>query len=308
MKFAIIIPTYNAGQFLSNSICTLTKQTIFPSCSQVYIIDSSSRDNTIDIAKEAGLDISIIPSRDFNHGGTRNIAVDLVGEVDVIVFLTQDAFLSNTSSLYSMIKKFDDQDIGAVCGRQIPHDNANPIAAHARFFNYPDQSRVMGKNDIAVYGIKAAFVSNSFTAYRSSVFKFLGGFPEDVILSEDMYLAAHMILSGYKIAYEADACVKHSHNYTPWQEFKRYFDIGVFHSTESWIQEKFGGAGGEGKRFLISEFKYLLKHAPMWIPRACITNFCKILGYKLGKNYKRLPKSLRPKLSMHKAYWSQKER
>lgn len=301
----IIVPTRNPGDKWGDWCEFINSQKKV----KVFNLDSESTDSTIEISKQYGFTTYIIEADKFNHGGSRNFAFNYFCNIDdIVLFITQDAFLYGSNSIDDIVNYFNDSSVAAVCGRQIPHDDANPIASHARFFNYPDISRIMEFADIPTYGLKTAFVSNSFTAYRASIFKKLGGFPEDVILSEDMHLAARMVLSGYKIVYAADACVKHSHNYTPWQEFKRYFDIGVFHSTESWIQEKFGGAGGEGKRFLISEFKYLLKIAPMWIPRACITNCCKILGYKLGKNYKKLPRALRPKLSMHKAYWSQKER
>ena len=88
-------------------------------------------------------------------------------------------------------------------------------------------------------------------------------------------------------------------------EFRRYFDTGVFHACEPWIQRGFGSAGGEGMRYIRSEFSYLLKNAPGWIPRALITNAFKLAGYKLGRNYQKLPMWLRPKLSMYKSYWLQ---
>src|SRR5690606_25543778 len=152
-------------------------------------------------------------------------------------------------------------------------------------------------------GLKTVFTSNSFAAYRVSVFQELGGFPEKNILSEDMYFAARAVLAGHKVAYVADATVLHSHNYTPMEEFRRYFDIGVFHHDEAWIAQAFGGAGGEGKRFIFSEARYLLRHAPLWLLRACVHNALKILGYKLGKNYTRLPVGLRRRFSMHRKYW-----
>ena len=44
----------------------------------------------------------------------------------------------------------------------------------------------------------------------------------------------------------------HSHNYTFFEEFKRYFDVGVFHEKESWILEEFGQASGEGANYVKS--------------------------------------------------------
>lgn len=305
MKICLLMPTRNARSYIEEWLVGLKKQY----CSDeiiCYFLDSSSDDDTVSLLKKDCILYDVIDPKYFNHGGTRN-ELTKACKCDYYVFITQDAFLC-PSALERIIEYAKKENVAAVCGRQLPHDNANPIAAHARYFNYSAESRILGQKDIPLWGLKTAFVSNSFSAYKASVFQELGGFPEDVILSEDMHLAARMVISGYKVAYAADACVKHSHNYTPLQEFKRYFDIGVFHVSEAWIQRQFGGVGGEGIKFLLSEFKFLLKNAPLWIPRACVTNLCKIVGYKLGKNYKILPKKFRPMLSMHKAYWSQNER
>jgi rhamnosyltransferase len=271
----------------------------------VLVVDSSSSDDTVAVARDCGFSVHIIESRDFDHGGTRNLACTLgTGTADIVIFLTQDAILAMDDSLASLIGAFQDPQVAVAYGRQLPHTDANPIAAHARGFNYRSSSYVASRETKKITGLKTVFTSNSFAAYRLSAFRELGGFPEKSILSEDMYFAARAAMAGYKIAYVADATVLHSHNYTPLEEFRRYFDIGVFHRKEAWIAQEFGGAGGEGKRFLLSELRYLLKVAPAWIPRACIHSFFKIAGYKLGKNYHRLPAGWRRSFSMHKKYWS----
>lgn len=152
-------------------------------------------------------------------------------------------------------------------------------------------------------GLKTVFMSNSFSAYRLTAFRELGGFPSDTILCEDMYYTAKAVLAGYKVAYVHDALVAHSHNYSPLEEFKRYFDIGVFHTDEPWIRKAFGGAGGEGKKFILSEIFFLLRNNPLWIPVACINNLMKFLGYKIGQKYKNIPLSIIKKFSMHTRYW-----
>ncbi len=166
------------------------------------------------------------------------------------------------------------------------------------------KSIVKSKADIEKFGIKTVFMSNSFAAYRRSVFEELSGFPEHTILAEDMFMAAKMIQAGYKVAYCAEAVVRHSHNYTPREEFQRYFDTGVFHACSPWIQRDLGGAGGEGFRFVKSEIQFLLKNAPFWIPRALLTTFAKFLGYKLGKHWQSLPLSTCRYFSMYKSYWN----
>ncbi len=101
-----------------------------------------------------------------------------------------------------------------------------------------------------------------------------------------MFYTAKAVMAGYKNVYAANAKVRHSHNYTPIEEFKRYFDIGVFHKDQPWIRDNFGGAGGEGTKFIISELKFLIANGISWLPLAMINNFMKIVGYKLGQNYK----------------------
>jgi len=302
-RAACLIPTYNGGTVWSASANAINSQSVTPEL--VYVIDSSSKDDTRKVAESYGFKIEVIQVSDFNHGGTRNNAAKELSDFGVLIFMTQDAILNSSTELEKLLSYFNDDSIAAVCGRQLPHDDANPLAIHARLFNYPEKSCVKSASNIPTLGIKTSFMSNSFAAYRAKVFFELGGFPENTILAEDMYLTAKMIKAGYKVAYCAEAAVKHSHNYTPWQEFQRYFDIGVFHACEPWIREEFGGAGGEGMRFIRSELAFLWKTAPLWIPRALITSACKLFGYKLGQKYRKLPWSWCRSFSMYKSYWLQ---
>ena len=55
--------------------------------------------------------------------------------------------------------------------------------------------------------------------------------------------------------------------------------MGVFHSQEPWIRQDFGGAEGEGVKFVVSEVKYLLKHAIWRIPEAFFGHHYVILAF-----------------------------
>nr|AIA91693.1 CAZy families GT2 protein [uncultured Tolumonas sp.] len=82
------------------------------------------------------------------------------------------------------------------------------------------------------------------------------------------------------------------------QEFKRYFDTGVFHSKESWILEAFGQAESEGLKFVVDELKYFLLHKPSIIPQVIIRDGFKFIGYQLGAHEKLLPAFLKTKFGM----------
>jgi len=300
-KVGLIVPTLNAGRLWESWLKAFEQQTRKPDC--LLVIDSSSSDETVAMAHAHGFDAQVIPKSEFNHGGTRQFGVNRLAEVDIIVFLTQDALLAKPDAIERLLASFADQRVGAIYGRQLPHRNAGPIAAHARLFNYPDESQLRGLEDRARYGIKTVFISNSFAAYRRNALMQVGGFPVDTIMNEDTYVAGKMLVSGWKIAYCAEAQVFHSHDYGFLDEFKRYFDIGVFHTHTAWLQQTFGGASGEGLRFVISEMRYLIKHAPWLIPSAALRTGLKWFGFKLGALHKGLPPAIRRGFSLHKTYW-----
>lgn len=280
-KFSVIIPTYNPNEKFEELMHSLEKQKL--QADSIIVIDSESRIDIGSKIKNSKVKIVKIKKHDFNHGGTRQRGAEMVLDAEIIVFLTQDAILADESAVENLIQAFDDEAVGAAYGRQLPHKDADCIAAHARLFNYPGISRIKSKHDIDELGIKTAFISNSFAAYRKTMLKEIGGFPKHVTLSEDTYVAAKMILKGWKIAYCAEAKVYHSHNYPLMQEYKRYVDIGAFHGKEVWIRERFGQAEGEGKKFVLSEIRYLMKENKGYLfGSVLIRTAFKYLGYKLG--------------------------
>lgn len=298
----VIVPTYNAGPLWRQWIQAFQAQTVQP---EVYVVDSSSGDDTVALARDAGFHVSIIDKNDFNHGGTRSRAIEQFCQTDIVIFLTQDALLAAPDAIENILRAFTDTNIGAVCGRQLPHKNANPLAAHARTFNYPPKSCVKDASDIATQGLKVAFMSNSFAAYRVAIMNACHGFPSHTILCEDMYLAGKMVLDGYKVAYCAEAGVYHSHNYSPLEEFKRYFDIGVFHAREPWLRNRLGGASGEGLRFVRSELRSIGMLRPRWWLQSLLTNAAKLIGFKIGLQERHLPLFIKKRLSMFVSYWQQ---
>jgi rhamnosyltransferase len=272
------------------------------------VVDSSSRDGTVELASRLGWVVTSTPAA-FDHGGSRRWAVrkalEVMGRDGVVVLLTQDAVPSGArgEAIKRLAGMLEDHGLGAAYGRQLPRPGAGPFEAHARLFNYPDRSEVRSMEDGKRLGIKACFFSDSFAAYRLEALEQVGGFPERAIVGEDVIVAAKLLKAGWKIAYVADACVYHSHDLTPLQEMRRYFDIGVFHARESWILREFGKPEGEGLRFLRSELRYLWQHAPWRIPESFLRAALKYLGYRLGRAERWLPLGLKRWLSLQKHFW-----
>ena len=301
MNIQLIIPIYKPDNKFLDLLRQIKKQTI--KNISLLIIDSGSNDKYKNEIKDMNCLVKKIDAKTFNHGGTRQMGADMFPDKDIYIYLTQDAILADEYAINNIVKVFDNDNIGCAYGRQLPHKGATIFAIHARLFNYKNKSYIYTIKDKEKYGMKTAFNSNSFAAYRRKALKDVGGFPTDTILSEDMYVTAKMLLKNWSVAYCADAKVYHSHNYTIWQEFKRYFDIGVFHAREAWIRETFGKAEGEGKRFVISEVKMIIKKKPLLLFEMFFRDVMKFLGYRLGIKEKYIPKNIKKKISMTKKFW-----
>ena len=301
MIMNVIVPTLNAAGnwplFAQGLLACAAPE-------QVLIIDSESTDSTVELARAAGFLVHSIPRAKFNHGGTRQLAAEMLPSAEILVYMTQDAILDGPNALTNLLAAFDDPQVAAAYGRQLPRPEAKAIEAHVRIFNYPAVSEVRSLANRERLGIKTIFLSNSLSAYRHSELESVGGFPANLIIGEDTVTAARLLLAGHKIAYVADACAYHSHPYTLAQEFKRYFDTGVLHSRERWMIDEFGRAGGEGQRFVLSELSYLRQEAPWQIPPALARTLVKFLGYRIGVMESWFSPKLKRRLSMHPVFWT----
>ena len=257
----------------------------------------------MDIAKQYSVRTLIIPKVEFDHGGTRTLAGKIRSAGDILVYLTQDALPCDDEAIENLIQPLlAEQVCGASFGRQIPYQDATPFAQHLRLFNYPPQSYLRTYADRAALGIRAAFCSNSFAAYRRDALDEVGWFAKNLLLAEDMHVCARMLKKGYKLRYVAEAVVYHSHNYTVAQEFKRYFDLGAFFEKERWLLDEFGRPEGEGVKFVRSELSYLGSHGLLHLlPISLMRAVAKLIGYRLGHYYKYLPRTILRRVSMHTA-------
>lgn len=296
---SVIIPTLNAERYIQGLISSLKRQTVK---SEVIVIDSSSSDNTVGIADSLGVKTKIIVRGSFDHGGTRNTAVKLA-KGDILVFLTQDAMPADEYLIEKLITPLKEPDIPASYGRQVPRGDAKPMERFSRLFNYHDKPLINDIECIPERGIKTFFFSNVCSAIRRKEFEEVGGFTEGLIMNEDMLLAHRLIMRGYRIAYVPDAKVIHSHNYSWLQQFRRYFDIGVFLKmcNDSLKGLKIEDTGfkfvTEGIRYLVSNKSYTC------LPYLFIEVISKFIGYKLGYHHNMLPLSVRRSFSMHSNYW-----
>ena len=300
MKLNLYIPTLNGGPRMAEVVEGIKRQN-YP-IHRLVVVDSGSTDGTLAYFEGIEHDLITLDKANFDHGGTRHLAIEAYPDAELFVFLTQDAILENSDALEKMVIAFQSfPKLGMCYGRQLPHHGAKVLEAHSRLFNYPSKSTIRTFEDRHRLGIRTISCSNSFAAYRKEAYSDAGGFPSGTILGEDVLIAGQMLLKGWEMAYLAEAQVRHSHDYSIGEEFRRYFDIGVFHRDNPWIFEKFGKAGKEGFSYLRSELAYVAKHNPFLLPKTFASLGAKWIGYRLGLVHESLSNATKTKLSMHKA-------
>ncbi|TSA86142.1 glycosyltransferase [Deinococcus detaillensis] len=271
----------------------------------IIILDS---DSSIEPScKNLALQYVVIEKRHFNHGSTRNLGAKLAREQDaaILVFMTQDALPTDTRWLEELTAPIASGEAVATFARQLPRPGASLLEQFSRYFNYPDTSRSRRQSDIKQLGVKAFFFSNVCSAVRADVFWEVGGFPEDVIMNEDMMMAAQLLLAGYTIKYVAESEVIHSHDYTLKQQFRRNFDVGAFFADAGPL---LAGArvSGEGLRFVREQMRYVVRHGRAdLLPLVVLEAAAKFTAFQLGKRHTLLPLGIKKKLSMHSYHWDQ---
>jgi rhamnosyltransferase len=298
----IIIPVRNGGERWREAAAALRASV--PDPSMVAVVDSSSTDGSDVVAADLGFEVERIDPRTFNHGRTRQAAVDrFCHGREFVLFLTHDAVIEGPGSLTMLLDAFSNPQVGAAYGRQLPHHNASPFGRHSASFLYPATSDVRTLASAPQHGIRTTHLSNSFAAYRIRALNECGGFPSTLILGEDTHVALRMLLAGWSVSYCATARVRHSHDYSILQDMQRYFDFGVLHAQLPDLLRELGEPEGDGLRFMKSELCYMTAAAPWLLPEVVVRNAAKYLGYRLGRVFRKLPNSMRRRLSMTTGYW-----
>ena len=308
-KVDVIIPVYRPGDKLRKLLERLLEQSV--GIDRVIIMNTeeqywdAGKYEPLFERSSTELTVRHLRHQDFDHGRTRHEAM-LLSNADVCVCMTQDCIPYDRNLIKELVDAlYQSDDVAAAYARQLPAAECRPIERYTRKFNYPEESRVKGLADLKTLGIKTFFCSNVCAAYKREIYLKLGGFIRKTIFNEDMIFAGDAVRKGYRIAYAAKAKVIHSHNYTLMEQLRRNFDLAV---SQAEHPEIFAGvpSEGEGIRLVIRTAGWLRKTGRwMLFPQLIMQSGCKYLGYRLGRNYRRLPRPAVLWLTMNPAYWTE---
>lgn len=265
--------------------------------------DSDQKKELLNIINDERIDVINIEERDFDHGATRNLIINY-SNADYIVYFTSDSIPYNNDLITNLVNGFSiDKKIKVSYARHIAKDNATYKEKLVREFNYPDKSILKSADTINQLGIKNYFSSNVCAIYDFKYFKDVKGFTENIILNEDSYYAYKVINDGYKVYYNADAKVLHSHNYSYIKQFKRYFDIGVSHNKDKEIFKNVSVTKEGTKLFKRIAIIMLQKFRIISLIDFIIDMIFRYMGFEKGKKYKNLTLNACLKYTLNKNYF-----
>ena len=303
MKVDLIIPTYKPGEKFKKSLKRLAQQTRKPD--RIILINTEAQyfDEEV-IRPYDNVEVHHIKKENFDHGATRDYGASLAEDADILMFMTDDAVPKDKYLVENLIKAFNDPKVSAAYGRQMADPKKNYIEYYTRIFNYPEESRIKRREDLDTLGIKTFFCSNVCSAYRKTDYDAMGGFEHKTIFNEGMIMASKLIEDGKAVAYQADARVWHWHDYKAMQQLHRNFDLAVSQVDHGGLFLKVKSES-EGVKMVISTIRHLITKGKIYlIPKYVIDSGFKLIGYKLGRNYKKLPRWIILKLTMNKTYWN----
>lgn len=236
----------------------------------------------------------------FDHGGTRNLGAS-ISKGDILLFMTQDARPCGDDFDINIIRSFSGK-VKLVYGKHIPLEE-NPFEAFERRFLYgervvvkPAKFKPDGRIDFPDF-----FASDVCLAVDRNTFWEVGGYPENVISSEELILSYKIVRAGYKIMYNPSVKVFHSHhNEKILESFRRWFDVGVFFSYYPFVKRGFYKFA---IHLFISEFIFLLFKHPNLIGNLIARGGIRFIAIQIGLRYKYIPSNFKKCFSMNKSFW-----
>jgi len=288
----------NGGSDLDRCLRNITVQDVSDTV-EIVVVDSGSSDNSVEIARSHGASVYEIPAASFTHGGSRNYGAARAGG-DILVFISQDAAPIANDWLAQLVAPLhEDEALAGVYGRQLAHEGARPTEVYFLDFLYGPTWRRQEIDHGGQLSMDVTLFSNVNSAVRRSAWEAMP-FAEDIVMSEDQEWSRRALQAGYALEYRPEAAVRHSHNYTLWSAFQRFFDSGVSSRRAYLPQNAESGRvlRRQAVSYLRGEFVWLWRtNQAAWIPYAVVYEAAKALGLVLGIYYTRLPAWLSRRLS-----------
>lgn len=296
-SLAAVIPVKDGERYLQELLSALCAEQV----DEILVIDSGSRDRSLEIVRDAEVELLEIEPETFQHGRTRNIGVARTKSA-LVCFLTQDATpLPGWAAAYKEAFALDPQ-VGAAYGPHVPRPGTSPMIAREleEFFAAfsPHGGPVVQR-----FG-DPTFLSNVNACYARRCWEELRF--REVPYSEDQAFGRDLLSAGWSKVYHPDAAVLHSHDY-PFADFmRRYFDEyrGLREAIGHVEQFDVRAAVAHTGRSTLGDLRWLrskgvtLPGRARWVGRSAAHHGGRRMFSALGSRADRLPPRMRQRLSL----------
>jgi glycosyltransferase involved in cell wall biosynthesis len=212
MLCSIIIRTYNEERYLAQLLQSIAGQTVPAAEREVLLVDSGSKDRTLEIAEKNGAKILHISSDEFSFGRSLNRGCAAAGGRN-LVFISGHCIPTSATWLADLVRPLGANNIALTFGRQEGGPETK-FSEHQLFLKYFPASDAPPPNDF--------FCNNANAALSRDVWE---RFHFDEVLTglEDMDMGKRIVAAGYKVKYVPSASVFHYHHET-WPKIKRRYE------------------------------------------------------------------------------------
>lgn len=186
---------------------------------EIIVCDDKSTDGTAEFLHDKldGRAIFLPPQTDkYVPGKVLNRAVQ-AAHGNILAFNNADAVILGENWLQELVDAFSSPDIACVFAQQIPRIDASPMVRR-------DYENAFGDGSVSAKW-RHFFSLASSAARRDLLIKY--PFSETLQYSEDVDWSWRMRQLGFKAVYVPQAIVEHSHNYTPKELWKRFYNEGL---------------------------------------------------------------------------------
>ena len=227
VQVSVVIPTLNAGPEFAWLLRKLRSQRAVRAI-EIVVVDSGSRDGTVDLARNAGAKVVQIPPVEFTHSHARNLGAQ-AATGDYLLFMVQDAFPIGEHWLHAMLRVLRDParaKLAAVSCSEYSRSDSDlmydaMIDTHYRFLGCLEQDRIgshTGDDHMSLRSqgqlsdVACLIGRELFLQYR-----YQGDY------AEDLDLGIRLIKDGWQVGMLASVKVVHSHNRPAYYYLKRSF-------------------------------------------------------------------------------------
>jgi cellulose synthase/poly-beta-1,6-N-acetylglucosamine synthase-like glycosyltransferase len=196
-SLTVIVPAYNEGACIADTIRSIQSQTVPPA--EIIVIDDFSSDNTGEVARQCGVTVLRPPANTGSKAGAQNFALKNVF-TPCVMAIDADTTLA-PDAIEKLLPAINEPGMAAACGFVVPR-RVKTLWERGRYIEYVFAFTFYKR--IQDYYGKPLISSGCFSVYRTGILKANGGWSTRT-MAEDMDLTWSFYTSGYGVRFVPEA-------------------------------------------------------------------------------------------------------